>query len=164
LAPAILKRRAAWPFVVIFPQKSEPEIRWTDETPMLAAILDAVEASYHLEPARRYITGLSQGGHGTLALAMRLPWHFAALATVCGWADDPAAAASAIGTVPVWAFHGEDDPIVPVQRSLEVVEALRRVGGQTRLTRYAAVGHDAWQLAYGNEDLPRWFLSHHRER
>lgn len=162
LAPAIVKRRAAWPFVVIFPQKSQPEIRWTDEVPMLAAILDAVEASYHLDPARRYITGLSQGGHGTLTLAMRLPWHFAALATVCGWVDDPAAAAAAIGTVPVWAFHGEDDPIVPVGRSLEIVEALHRVGGQAQLTRYPSVGHDAWHLAYGNEDLPSWFLSHHR--
>jgi predicted peptidase len=162
LAPAILKQRAAWPFVVIFPQKSQPEMRWTDEAPMLAAILDAVEASYHLDPARRYITGLSQGGYGTLVLATRLPWDFAALATVCGWADDPAAAAVAIGTIPVWAFHGEEDPIVPVRRSLEVVEALRRAGGQPRLTRYTAVGHDAWDLAYGNEDLPRWFLSHHR--
>ena len=163
LAPAILRQRVAWPFVVIFPQKSDPEIRWTDEAPMLGAVLDAVEASYHLDPARRYITGLSQGGHGTLALAMRLPWHFAALATVCGWADDPAAAAATIGAVPVWAFHGEDDPVVPVRRSLEIVDAIRRAGGQARFTRFAAVGHDAWNLAYGDEDLPRWFLSHQRE-
>jgi predicted peptidase len=163
LAPAILKRQGAWPFVVIFPQKSQPEIHWTDEAPMLAAILDAVEASYHLDPARRYVTGLSQGGHGALALAMRLPWHFAALATICGWADDPVAAATAIGTIPVWVFHGDDDPVVPVRRSLEVVEAIRRVGGQARLTRYTDVGHDAWNLAYADDDLPRWFLSHHRQ-
>jgi predicted peptidase len=72
-------------------------------------------------------------------------------------------AAAAIGTVPVWAFHGEDDPVIPVRRSLEVVEALRRVGGHARPTRYPAVGHDAWDLAYADEELPKWFLSHHRE-
>lgn len=160
LERAMVRYRDRWPFVAVFPQKADPNQLWPAEIPMLVAILESVEAEYSLDPRRRYLTGLSQGGHGTIQLAGRLPWKFAALAPVCGWADDPDIAAEAIGKTPLWAFHGDKDEAVPVQRSVELVEALQKRAGNAKLTRYPDVGHDSWHRAYQDENLAEWLLSH----
>ncbi|RIL04580.1 MAG: phospholipase [Proteobacteria bacterium] len=159
LAPAMLDRPEAWPFVVAFPQKADETRPWTDELPLLAALLAELDRTLRLDPARRHLTGLSQGGHGTIALATQLAWRFASLVPVCGGARDPGAAAAAIGATPLWAFHGDDDPIVPLARSLELVDAIAQRGGSARLTRYAGVGHDSWAPAYREPELPRWMLA-----
>jgi predicted peptidase len=158
LGRAIVRNRGAWPLVAIFPQKADPEALWPDELPLLEAVLIAADREFKLDPARRYLTGLSQGGHGTAVLASRLPWTFAALAPVCGWADDPEAAAQAIGRTPLWAFHGELDTVIPLQRSAELVEAIQRNGGAAKLTAYPDVGHDSWHRAYQDEALAEWLL------
>jgi predicted peptidase len=93
-------------------------------------------------------------------LATKLSWKFAALAPVCGWADDPEVAAEAIGKTPLWAFHGDKDTAVPVQRSIDLVEAIQNRGGDAKLTRYPDVGHDSWHKAYQGEQIAAWFLTH----
>lgn len=163
LAPAMLDRPDAWPFVVVFPQKREDTSAWADELPMLTAILHEVDRIVRIDPRRCHLTGLSQGGHGTIALATRLPWRFATLTPVCGASHDPDAAAAEIGATPLWAFHGDDDPVVPVARSIELVEAIARRSGNARLTRYPGVGHGSWVPAYREPELPRWMLAQHTE-
>lgn len=160
LERAIVRNAEDWPFVAVFPQKPEQDKLWPTEIPMLVAILEAAEAEFSLDPARRYLTGLSQGGHGTIQLATRLPWKFAALAPVCGWADDPDTAAAAIGKTPLWAFHGDKDQAVQVTKSIELVEAIKNRGGNAKLTRYPEVGHDSWHKAYQDEGLAEWFMAH----
>lgn len=160
LERAIVRHREEWPFVALFPQKPEQDKLWPTEIGALVSILESAEAEFSLDPKRRYLTGLSQGGHGTIQLAARLPWKFAALAPVCGWADDSVVAAEAIGKTPLWAFHGDLDQAVPVQRSVDLVEAIEKNGGAAKLTRYPDVGHDSWHKAYQDEGLGKWFLQH----
>lgn len=157
---AIVRKRDDWPFIVLFPQKADFKPLWPTELPTLLAVLDAAEAEFSLDPKKRYLTGLSQGGHGTVNLATKLSWKFAALAPVCGWADDPEVAAEAIGKTPLWAFHGDKDTAVPVQRSIDLVEAIQNRGGDAKLTRYPDVGHDSWHKAYQGEQIAAWFLTH----
>jgi predicted peptidase len=158
LARAIHQDRERWPFVCLFPQKADPDQLWLAELPLLQAVLEAAENEFALDPRRRYLTGLSQGGHGTLALAAKLSWRFAALAPVCGWTEHPEAAAEEIGSVPVWAFHGARDEVVPADRSQEVVEAIQQRGGNAKLTLYPEIGHDSWSRAYEDESLAEWLL------
>lgn len=160
LERAIVRAAADWPFIAVFPQKADPQQLWPSEIPMLVNILEEVESEFSLDPNRRYLTGLSQGGHGTIQLAHRLPWKFAALAPVCGWADDPKAAAEAIGKTPLWAFHGDKDQAVLVEKSIELVDAIQKNGGHAKLTRYPEIGHDSWHKAYQDEGLAKWFLRH----
>lgn len=160
LERAIVRDSEKWPFIAIFPQKPEQDKLWPTEIPTLVSILESAEAEFSLDPSRRYLTGLSQGGHGTIQLAARLPWKFAALAPVCGWADDPDAAADAIGKTPLWAFHGDKDQAVPVARSIDLIEAIQKRGGNAKLTRYPEIGHDSWHKAYQDEGLGEWFLGH----
>ena len=96
----------------------------------------------------------------TWRLASAHPERFAAIAPICGWGDP--AMARRIGSIPTWVFHGARDDIVPLQASQEMVDALKQVGNQARLTIYPDAGHDSWTETYNNPALFEWFLRHKR--
>jgi hypothetical protein len=123
----------------------------------LAALLEEIEQHYAVDPARIYVTGMSMGGFGTWAFATTYPDRCAAIAPICGGGNP--ARVGAIRHLPVWAFHGAQDPIVPLRRSAEMVTALRQCGGDVRFTVYPDAGHDAWTETYANPELYAWFLT-----
>jgi predicted esterase len=67
-----------------------------------------------------------------------------------------------IRDVPVWAFHGAEDPAVPLVAGQRMVDALQAVGGNVRFTVYPGVGHDSWTQTYENAELYEWFLQNKR--
>lgn len=144
-------------FIVVSPQC--PPGRWwkPDE---LASLLDDIQAKYRVDADRVYLTGLSMGGFGTWDLASNFPERFAAIAPMCG--GGRVEMARRLKNMPIWVFHGEKDPAVPIARSEEMVEALTKLGADVKFTRYPNVGHDCWTQSYENPELYAWFLSHHR--
>ncbi|MFO7545145.1 MAG: prolyl oligopeptidase family serine peptidase [Trueperaceae bacterium] len=64
--------------------------------------------------------------------------------------------------LPMWVFHGDADTVVPVEDSLALVEKVRALGGNPRLTIYAGVGHDSWDRAYGDPELRAWLVAQRR--
>jgi predicted peptidase len=98
------------------------------------------------------------GGFGTWALAIRHPERYAAILPVCGGGERQLA--RVLRDVPVWAFHGEADEVVPVERSEEMIDAIRKLGGSPRLTVYPGVKHDSWTATYENAEIYEWLLSH----
>jgi pimeloyl-ACP methyl ester carboxylesterase len=132
-------------------------------------VLGIVEAAYSIDPKRVYLTGLSMGGYGTLSIASRHPELFAAIAPVCGFGAEgsaivagarwPAVDLEPLRAMPVWAFHGDADPVVPVGESRSLVEGLRALGNEARYTEYPGVGHEAWDHAYAGGALLDWLLS-----
>ena len=72
--------------------------------------------------------------------------------------------ASQLKDVPVWAFHGAKDDVVPLSESERMVEALKACGADVRFTVYPEAAHDAWTETYNNEALYDWFLSHKRKK
>jgi predicted peptidase len=145
------------PAIAVSPQCPAGE-RWSAS--LLAALLDAVEAELRVGPDRIYLTGLSMGGFGAWALALAQPHRFAALVPVCGGGD--ARAVGVLRHLPVWAFHGARDDVVPLLRSEEMVEALQRAGGDVRFTVYPNAGHDSWTAAYAEPELYRWLFAQRR--
>ncbi len=158
---AIMLNAEKWPFIVIFPQKQSKESFWEDEEIVMMTALERTKAEYNLDLKRLYLTGLSQGGHGTWAIGARHPEMFAAIAPVCGWGDEKMAK-KLVGT-PIWAFHGDADTTISVDRSKEMVEWVKAAGGDAKLTIYPGVGHNSWDNAYRNESLGEWFLRHKKE-
>jgi predicted peptidase len=155
--PKIVERQPDFPFVCISPQCPENST-WMNHHLALKALLDDVLTTYAIAPDRVYLTGLSIGGYGTWNLALAFSWSFAAIAPICGggmpgWLEG-------LKDVPVWAFHGADDPVVPVEESQSMVNALREIGGDVKLTIYPGVGHDSWTQTYDNPELYEWFLKH----
>ena len=155
--PKICEQKKDFGFVVISPQC--PDNKWW-EPQSLIALLDDVIARYDVDPDRVYLTGLSMGGFGTWDTAIAYPNRFAAIAPICGGGNKHRA--SALRNVPTWVFHGEKDPSVPIAESEEMVDAIKRAGGDVRFTRYPEAGHDSWTESYNNPELYTWFLSHHR--
>jgi dipeptidyl aminopeptidase/acylaminoacyl peptidase len=66
--------------------------------------------------------------------------------------------------MPVWAFHGAKDDSVPPSRSQAMIDALKKKGGDPRLTIYPDAGHDSWTATYDNPELYAWLLSQSRPK
>lgn len=157
---AVMLESAKWPFIIIFPQKQDVKTKWEEEEPMVQAILAKTKSELNIDESRLYLTGLSQGGHGTWMIAANNPDLFAAIAPVCGWADEDAA--SKLTKLPIWTFHGDMDEAVKLECSEEMTQWINAAGGTCKLTVYPGVAHNSWDNAYRNEDLGAWFLQHKR--
>jgi predicted peptidase len=154
--PKVVEERDI-PFIVVSPQCPAGEF-WSAD--VLSALLDEVISNYGVDTDRIYVTGLSMGGFGTWLLAIAQPQRFAAIAPICGGGLPEKACL--IKDLPVWAFHGAKDELVPIQRTQEMVEALQECGGNVRFTVYPEAGHDSWTQTYDNLELYDWFLQHAR--
>ena len=162
--PKIVEQQADFPFITIAPQCSL-ESSWPFELDTLQALLDDALANLPVDTARCYLTGLSMGGYGTWALAAHCPERWAAIAPICGggsWLNGFPQRVARLVNLPVWAFHGAKDTVVPQAESQQLVDALIANGGDAKLTIYPEAGHDSWSETYANPELYRWFLAHHR--
>ncbi len=155
--PRHAERDPSFPFVVLAPQAPAGTL-WTDAELLIALLADVI-ARYRIDPDRVYLTGHSMGGNGTWYLAYRYPEHFAAIAPMSGPANPWRA--TRLRALPVRVFHGEDDAIVPLRESQEMVEALRARGGEVRFSVLAGRDHGILDV-YDDSELYRWFLQHRR--
>ena len=51
---------------------------------------------------------------------------------------------------------------MPLEASEEMVEALKKCGGNVRFTIYPEAGHDAWTQTYADPQLYQWLLQQKR--
>jgi predicted peptidase len=162
IGPAIKKRKDTFPFLTIIPQA--PKFGWgagSDGAKMALAILDEVEKEYTVDKKRLYLTGLSMGGFGTWSLAVTMPEKWAAIVPICGKGDPKQA--EKIKDLPCWAFHGDADNAVNVSGSREMIEAIKKAGGEPKYTEYPGVGHNSWDKAYGTDELYEWLLKQQKK-
>jgi poly(3-hydroxybutyrate) depolymerase len=148
------------------------------EEDVLHVIAD-VRRAYKIDADRISLTGLSMGGGGTWTIGLRHPELFAALAPVCGVTDvrtwirreeipeydykvleemSPPALAENAAHMRVFIFHGDADPVVPVNDSRRMVaryRALGWLGKNVTYTEYPGVDHRAWTPAYKDAQLLR---------
>jgi len=155
--PKIVEKQRDFPFIVVSPQCPAGDW-WTDKVEVLINLLDDIVSRYDVDTDRIYLTGLSMGGYGTWALAAAHPDRFAAIAPICG--GGKGIMARRLNNVPVWAFHGAKDRVVPVKESEGLVDAIKARGGDAKLTIYPDAGHDSWTVTYNNQELYDWFLGH----
>ncbi|NBO91098.1 MAG: phospholipase [Planctomycetia bacterium] len=164
------ENRKKYPCFLLVPQCPSHPKRWADwsakapisEKPteplaLVLGILTELKAEFKIDPKRVYVTGLSMGGFGTWDLIARHPELFAAGVPICG-GGDPSQAAK-IAPVPVWVFHGAKDKVVVVQRSREMVEALKKAGAMPKYTEYPQAEHDSWTASYSDPKLMDWLFA-----
>ncbi|MEX0676491.1 MAG: phospholipase [Pirellulales bacterium] len=121
-------------------------------------ILDEAIREFPIDPGRLYLTGLSMGGYGGWDLGTRLAERWAAVAPICGGGDE--LYADRLAGVPVWAWHGADDDVVPAAKSRRMIDAIRNSGGHPKYTELAGVGHDSWTPAYTDpEGVIPWMFA-----
>ncbi len=159
--PRVVEERDL-PFITVSPQ-CPPNTWWSDHIDALIILLDQTMACYAVDPRRVYLTGLSMGGYGSWHLATEHPQRFAALVPICGggaWFLGFPERVRLLKDIPVWAFHGAKDDLVPVAESEKLVKELQRCGGNVRFTVYPDAGHDSWTETYNNPQLYEWLLQH----
>ncbi len=156
--PKLVETKPDFPFIVVSPQSRGRG--WDPET--LNALLQDVMRQYRVDSDRVYLTGLSMGGFGTWALGAAHPEKFAALVPICGGGNP--ADAPKLAKLPIWVFHGAKDPVVPLQRSQDMVQAVKAAGGEVKFTVYPEAGHDSWTEAYNDPELYKWLLEQKRKR
>jgi predicted peptidase len=134
-----------------------------EPTPQLAAVHALVESvcrAHAVDRDRIYLMGLSMGGYGVWELATRYPETYACAAPICGGGD--ARHAARLTELPIWAFHGDADTVVPPERSREVIDAIRATGGSPILTEYPGVGHDSWTPTFQSRFVWDWMFAQRR--
>lgn len=164
--------------VVLAPQ-TPMEMRWANttlepyefsETPSTASmsallkLIKEMKSDGNIDASRIYMTGLSRGGQGVWNAAMQEPNLFAAIVPIAG--SGSPSDAGLINHLPIWAFHGDDDPVTDVNYTRDMIDALLQSGGSTKTIRYTEVeggGHaESWLTAFKDEQLYEWLLSHSR--
>ena len=124
------------------------------------ALIQQLIKTMPVDTNRIYITGLSMGGYGTFDAIERYPNLFAAAVPVCGGGD--VSRASTIAHIPMWIFHGAEDPAVNPLYSCDMINALNKAGAHPGLTLYPAVGHFSWLAAYSDALMFEWLFKQHK--
>ncbi len=158
-------------FIVVTPQfMIQPTVGQVD------SVINFCIATYHVDPARIYLTGLSMGGAMTFeyagtkaANANRL----AAILPICAYTlpDSIRGRVIAASNLPVWATHNNLDPVAPVQWSIMQVGWINDAPSPNplaMLTILDSANHDAWTVTYNptftrnGMNVYQWMLSHSR--
>jgi predicted peptidase len=162
------------PAIVLAPQCPE-RMSWSrinrgeelklDPTPskpmeLLIGLVYKLIKTMPVDSTRIYITGLSMGGYGTYDAIERYPGLFAAAVPVCGGGD--VSKAEGIAHIPIWIFHGADDPAVSTSYDHAMLEALTRAGARPGFTQYPEVGHFSWIQAYSDPVMMEWLFRQHK--
>ena len=127
---------------------------------LLIGLIHEMMKNKSIDTNRIYITGLSMGGFGTYDAIERYPDLFAAAMPVCGGGD--ASKASTIAYIPIWNFHGMEDPAVNVNYSIAMMQALVKAGAHPGFTFFPETGHFSWIAAYKDKLAIDWLFRQHK--
>jgi len=166
--PKYVKNGTNFPFILISPQLKSNYGTWPSS--YIMEVINYVKTYLRIDEKRIYLTGLSLGGGGAWVGAQDQAKVFAALAPVCGGYNTPSKAINiANEDLPVWASHGDKDTVVPMSKTINMVNAINGCtptpSPLAKVTIYAGVTHNAWDYAYRTDhslhtpNLYEWMLS-----
>ncbi|MGC6456027.1 MAG: prolyl oligopeptidase family serine peptidase [Coraliomargaritaceae bacterium] len=125
-----------------------------------------------VDPDRIYLTGISMGGYGTLMWAGYRPEHFAAISPMVGGlgpagpkdiTEDLDLWGRNLAKIPLRAYYGAKDRVVPPDRGEMIREAIKHAGGkQAEVIILPDKGHDAASVPYSQPEFFRWLYSHRK--
>ncbi|MCH2180112.1 MAG: dienelactone hydrolase family protein [Mariniblastus sp.] len=170
-----LQKFVKGPCMIVAPQCLKKSIgreqsTWTPED--LNAFLSELKTTLPIDEKRIYLTGNSMGGYGTWVWGANNPKAFAAIAPISGGigrggpkdvTPDLKKWAKNLTNVPVYAFVGGNDRVVPSERSERLIGEIRKAGGkQAKLKIYPDEGHNARGVVYATPEFYEWMFSKRR--
>ena len=170
-----LDKHRKGPCFVVAPQaqkKAREKGGWVPQD--LNILLEHLKSTLKVDEKRIYLTGNSMGGYGSWTWGGHNPEHFAAIAPVSGgigpggpkdvtphlekWAAN-------LAKVPVMAFAGGKDRVVPAERSQRMIAAIEKAGGKkVKIKIYPDEGHGAGRIAFGSAEFYEWMFSLKRDQ
>lgn len=161
--PDQVYRGREFPFLLLAPQCPE-HLRWSTDD-WFENFYEEATARYRIDADRVYLTGPSLGGSGTWYIAARYPETFAAIAPISGFTshlDYIDRNLDKLADIPLWAFHGKLDTVVPFEETERIV---RRLEGRNRSLKFSAepeAGHWIHWQVYPGRELYDWLLRQDR--
>ncbi len=154
--PKLIEQGKKFPFIVVSPQS----LRGGWNPFYVKTLVEKAQSDYRVDNERIYLTGLSMGGFGTWNTATMFPDIFAAILPICGGGDPRMA--KKLSDMPVWCFHGDEDNVVDIKYSQQMIDSLKPHNDNVKFTIYPGVTHDSWTQTYENDEIYEWLLSHKR--
>jgi predicted peptidase len=136
------------------------------DVPTLDALLDDAVSRFAVDPRRIYLTGLSMGGYSPGRGPPPVGERFAAIAPSAAESEpipsgSPKAGMEALARLPIWAFHGAKDPVVPLAGNATHGGRLPAAGQSGSIDRLPR-GRDSWTATCSNPEFYDWLLQHQR--
>lgn len=156
-----LSEGVEYPAIILAPQCPQGVV-WSNLIFALKELIDSIIEEYNVDITRVSITGLSMGGFGTWEMGISYPELFSAMAPICG--GGMSWRCGRLKDVPIWAFHGDADNLVPLNNSVEMVDAVNKAGGNAKLTVFHNVGHNSWVEAYTTTNVVEWLISKNKSK
>ncbi len=152
----------AWTWLLPISITSEIDLEESPCPQLLAlhSLLTELKKTLPIDSDQVHVTGLSMGGYAAWELATRYPELFASALPVCGAGDKRHA--KRLTALPIWAFHGSVDSVVPVDCSRTMVSAIKAAGGKPIYTEYDNTGHDSWTATYNSQHVWDWIFAQHQ--
>jgi predicted peptidase len=131
--------------------KKKPGLEAKGDMPIVLEIIESMKQEFKIDEDRIYVLGHSGGGFGSWTAIWENPDLFAAAIPTSGglppWHDY-----ARIKDVPTWAFHGEDDSVVPAAMSRDIFNAMKKMNGNMKYTEIPSTGHGTPGFSYTGDD------------
>lgn len=126
---------------VLIPQLPSTQNGWIKAAGAISDLINQTVSDYKINRNNISLTGHSMGGTGTWNLACTYPNLFARIAPLSGSIRSTPDIIGKLKNIPVRAFVGSADTIVPPDSSKEVVAALKAAGGNAEITVFNGADH-----------------------
>lgn len=154
-----------YPFIVVSPQfnypnLSDPHPVWPPEH--IDEVVNFVLSQFRIDQTKVYLTGLSMGAFATWNYTAAFPDKVAAIVPMSGRTD--LTKACLVKDVPAWVFHGDNDPTVNVNYSIDFINAIGNctpIKCTPRLNILFTKNHNGWNEIYNGTNGYRiydWLL------
>jgi predicted esterase len=140
------------PAVVISPQAPS-----TFDPTILDTFIDFLLSHYSVDPDRICVTGISMGGGSTWQYGYFHGERLSSLVPLCG--NYVCVNYSSMINLPVWAFHNDSDPTVPVAYTYNNINGIIKAGGEPFMSIFDTDDHSCAYEAYYYPGLWNWVFS-----
>lgn len=155
---------------ILVPQIPEPhrffDILWTqtiyDQDSVSFGEYLSLTHELLLETIKKYnikhvfVEGFSMGGYATIDIATRFPELFDGIFVICG--GFPISKLEKIKNKKVIIVHGDSDPVVPNNGSIEAYKILKSLDCNVELHIVENCQHDSWNYVYSNPTMLKEFI------
>jgi hypothetical protein len=153
-------------YLVVYPNSWGGWWRTATET-MVDTLLDEVMRKYNVDPERVYISGLSNGGTGTLDYVSLWPHRFSAAVVAMGAGlfgfTEPGGDRPFVSNVthtPMLFLHGKKDPVIDVRATTKTVDSLRAQHADVAMKLFPDREHEIVPGS-GDDGMTVDFFAHH---
>src|SRR5947199_1150672 len=133
---------------------------------LVLATINVVEAHYHVDLNRVFLTGMSNGGIGAYLIGAHHAWRFAAVVPMAAGLDDILMPfLENFRQTPLYIIHGRQDQVMPVSLSRTIDGALTDLGYPHVYREHDRVHPMAGGHFFPREELPdliAWLAGRHR--